>query len=54
MNVMSTQSRVVVNRSTMPASRPMMVGKLSRTRPQRSALVLCTIASKRSTCSPLV
>jgi hypothetical protein len=52
MNVVSTQSRVVVKRSTMSASRAMMCGKLSRTRPQRNALVLCTIASKRSTCSP--
>ena len=52
MNVWSTQSSVVQNRSTMAASRAMIVGKLSRTRPQRSARVLCTTASKRSTCSP--
>jgi hypothetical protein len=28
--------------------------KLSRPRRQRSSLALCTVASKRSTCSPLV
>ena len=50
----STQSSMLVNRSTMPASRATIVGNFSRTRPVCSALVLCTIASKRSTCSPLV
>jgi len=35
-------------------SLPMIVGKLVSTRPQRSARVLCTTASKRSACSPLV
>ena len=50
----STQSSMLVNRSTMPASRATMSGNLSSTRPVRSARVLCTIASNRSTCSPLV
>ena len=51
---MSAQSRVVENRSAMPASRVMISAKFSRLRRQRSSLVLCTVASNRSTCSPLV
>jgi len=51
---MSRQSSVVANRSVMAASRPTISPKRSRTRPQRSCLVLCAIAPKRSTCSPLV
>ena len=50
----STQSRVVQNRSTMPASELTMSGKRFRTRPTWRALVLWQTASKRSTCSPLV
>src|SRR3954452_9777399 len=51
---MSTQSSMSVNRSTMPASRAVISPNFSSARPQPSCLVLCTIASKRSTRSPLV
>ena len=50
----STQSSMLVNRSIIPARRATMVGNFSSTRPVCRVLVLCTIASKRSTCSPLV
>ena len=53
-NPTSTQSSMVVNRSIMARRRVTMSGKRSSTRPTPSALVLCTTASKRSTCSPLV
>src|SRR5262249_45648804 len=43
---------MVANRSAMPASRLMISRKFSRLRRQRSCLVLCTVASKRSTCRP--
>ena len=54
MKLMSAQSRMVANRSAIPASRVMISGKLSSPRRQRSSLVLWTVASKRRTCSPLV
>ena len=50
----SAQSRAAANRSAIPASRSMIWSKLSRLRRQRSSLALCTVASKRRTCSPLV
>ena len=50
----SAQSRAAANRSAIPASRSMISAKLSRPRRQRSSLALCTVASKRRTCSPLV
>jgi hypothetical protein len=51
---MAVQSGAVANRPTIPASRAMISAKLSRLRRQRSFLALCTVASKRCTCSPLV
>ena len=54
MNPVSTQSSMVQNRPAMPASRAMMSGNFSRARPVLRVLVLCTIASNRSTRSPLV
>ena len=39
---------------TIAASRVTISGNFSSIRPQCSARVLCTIASKRSTCSPLL
>jgi hypothetical protein len=54
MKLTSAQSRVVANRSAIPASRVMISGKFSRLRRQRSSLVLWTVASKHRTCSPLV
>jgi len=51
---MSAQSRAAANRSAIPASRVMISAKYSRPWRQRSSLALCTVASKRSTCSPLV
>jgi hypothetical protein len=50
----STQSSMLVNRSTMPVSWVVIWGNLCSLRPQPSCLVLCAIASKRSTRSPLV
>ena len=50
----STQSSMLVKRSTMAARRATMAGKFFSTRPVCNVRVLCTIASKRSTCSPLV
>jgi len=50
----SAQSRAVANRSAMSASRAAIWPKWSRPRRQRSSRVLCTVASKRRTCSPLV
>jgi hypothetical protein len=50
----SAQSRAAANRYAIPASRSMIWSKLSRLRRQRSSLALCTVASKRRTCSPLV
>src|SRR5258708_16741340 len=44
--LMSAQSRAVVNRPAMPASRVMISPKWARSRRQRSSLVLCTVASK--------
>ena len=51
---MSTQSSAVQNRSAMPASRVTISPNMSIPRRHFSSLVLCTIASNRSTCSPLV
>jgi len=50
----SAQSRAAANRSAISASRVMIWSKLSRLRRHRSCLALCPVASKRSTCSPLV
>jgi len=51
----STQSMAVQKRSTMAPSRVTISGSTrSSVRPTPRARVLCTIASKRSTCSPLV
>jgi hypothetical protein len=47
MNPVSTQSRAVANRSTMPASRVTISGNFSIILPQRNSAVLCAIASKR-------
>jgi hypothetical protein len=49
-----TQSQVVTKRSSIPQSDATMSPKRSMTLPVRSSVVLWTIASNRSTCSPLV
>ena len=54
MNPVSTQSSMVQNRPAMPASRATISGNFSSARPVLRVLVLCTIASNRSTRSPLV
>ncbi len=51
---MSTQSKAMQNRSTMVPRRVTISAKRSSNRPIPRTLVLCTIATKRSTCSPLV
>src|SRR5579864_2451387 len=54
MNATCTQSSVVRKRSSMSWSRATILGRRATTRPQPRLRVLCTIASKRRTRSPLV